>query len=311
MPNPVKHAFLDELREKAGYLNKLPNSNSLYEIGDGAARVYIRYSKLHDRGTAFFGLRKDDLQQLQGHPSLLAFLWDTQTQPLFVPFADYEDLFQSGTPAQDGQFKAQIYVGADTSELYIARMGRFNLEGFYGWQPLTNMLHASNGKTVPILTHSQVQSLLTGIGGAKGYDIWVPQNDRGKLDPVVIGALTCCDELPPGLGDAADILQEVDVVWLQKGSRQISGLFEVEHSTPIYSALLRFNDVHLAVPNPSITFRIIANDMRRSLFVRQLNRPTFRVSGLNQLCTFLEYKNVYGWFQRVCHPAPAPEAASA
>jgi hypothetical protein len=40
--------------------------------------------------------------------------------------------------------------------------------------------------------------------------------------------------------------------------------------------------------------------MRRSLFVRQLNRPTFRVSGLNQLCTFLEYKNVYGWFQRVC-----------
>ena len=300
MPNPVKQAFLEQLREKVGYLNKLPNSNSLYEVGNGAARIYIRYSKLHERGTTFFGLRKDDLQQLQGHPSLIAFLWDTQTSPLFVPFSDYEDLFQSTTPAQDGQYKAQIYLDGDTSELYIARAGRFNLEGTAGWQQLADLLTASSGTKVPDLTHSQVQSLLTGIGRAKGYDIWVPQNDRGRLDPTLAGNTTCCEQLPPGLGDAADVLQEVDVVWLHKGSQQLGGLFEVEHSTPIYSALLRFNDVHLAVPNPSITFRVIANDMRRSLFVRQLNRPTFRVSGLNQLCTFLEYKNVYGWFQRVC-----------
>jgi hypothetical protein len=305
MPNPVKQAFLDQLRAKVGYLNKLPNSNSLFEIGDGAARIYIRYSKLHDRGTTFFGLRKDDLQQLQGHPSLIAFLWDTQTSPQFVLFSDYEDLFQSATPAQDGQYKAQIYIDGDTTELYIARMGRFNLEGFTGWQQLTDMLNASAGTKVPDLTHSQVQSLLTSIGGAKGYDIWVPQNDRARLDSGMTGSLRCCNELPPGLGDAADILQEVDVVWLHKGSRQLCGLFEVEHSTPIYSALLRFNDVHLAVPNPAITFRVIANDMRRSLFVRQLNRPTFRVSGLNQLCTFLEYKNVYGWFQRICATQPA------
>ena len=256
MPNPVKQAFLEQLREKVGYLNKLPNSNSLYEVGNGAARIYIRYSKLHERGTTFFGLRKDDLQQLQGHPSLIAFLWDTQTSPLFVPFSDYEDLFQSTTPAQDGQYKAQIYLDGDTSELYIARAGRFNLEGTAGWQQLADLLTASSGTKVPDLTHSQVQSLLTGIGRAKGYDIWVPQNDRGRLDPTLAGNTTCCEQLPPGLGDAADVLQEVDVVWLHKGSQQLGGLFEVEHSTPIYSALLRFNDVHLAVPNPSITFQI-------------------------------------------------------
>ena len=299
MSNPVKQVFLEQLRQRVGYLNKLPNSNSLFEIGDGAARIYIRYSKAHERGRTFFGLRKEDLQQLQGHPSLIVFLWDTQLTPLFVPFSDYEDVFQSATPAHDGQYKAQVYTG-DTTELYIARAGRFNLEGTAGWQQLTDLLNASAGTKVPDLTHSQVQSLLTGIGRVKGYDIWVPQNDRGRLDSALAGSATCCDELPAGLGDAVDIMQEVDVVWLQKGSRKPCGLFEVEHSTPIYSALLRFNDVHLTVPDPSITFRVIANDMRRSLFVRQLNRPTFRVSGLNQLCTFLEYKNVYGWFQRVC-----------
>jgi hypothetical protein len=300
MPNLVKQAFLEQLRQRFGYLNKLPNSNSLFEIGDGGARIYIRYSKLHERGTTFFGLRKDDLQQLQGHPSLIAFLWDTQSTPQFVPFSDYEELFQSATPAQDGQYKAQIYVDGDTIELYMARIGRFNLEGAAGWQTLTDLLCESAGRTVPDFTHSQIQSLLMRIGGVKGYDIWVPQNDRMRLDASLLGSIRCCDELPCGFENVGSILQEVDVIWLHKGSRQLCGLFEVEHSTPIYSALLRFNDVHLAVPNPSVTFRIIANDMRRSQFARQLNRPTFRMSGLNQLCTFLEYKNVHGWFERVC-----------
>lgn len=309
MPNPTKKAFLQQLQERVGYLNKLRNSNSLFEVGNGAARIYIRYSKLHDRGTAFFGLRKEDLQKLQGHPSLIVFLWDDQASPLFVPFAEYEDLFQSVSPAADGQYKAQIYLDRDTTELYIARMGRFNLEGFFGWQQLVNLLSTSAGTTVPDLTHSQVQSLVSRIGATKGYDIWVPQNDRCKLDPSCVGDLRCREELPPGLGDCADILQEIDVVWLHKGSNRLSGLFEVEHSTPIYSALLRFNDVHLTVPSPNLTFRVIANDMRRSLFARQLSRPTFRVSGLNQICTFLEYKNVYGWFQRVYQPKPASSPA--
>ena len=45
MPNQVKISFLNELEKRYGKLKKLPNSLSLFEIGDGVCRIYIRYSK--------------------------------------------------------------------------------------------------------------------------------------------------------------------------------------------------------------------------------------------------------------------------
>src|SRR6266516_1718629 len=87
MPNELKPALLRELKNRYGSLRKLEGTQSLYEIGEKAARVYIRYSKLHTRNQAFYGLRKEDLQQLEGHASVVCFLWDGQSEPLFVPFA--------------------------------------------------------------------------------------------------------------------------------------------------------------------------------------------------------------------------------
>ena len=133
MPNPVKDKFLAELKRQTGSIVKLPKSNSLFEVGQGAARIYIRYSKVHDRGQTFFGLRRDDLRQLEGHPSFVVFLWDDQALPLFLPFGAYEEVLRAVEPASDGQYKAQIYLGTDSVELYLARLGRFNLEGLFGW----------------------------------------------------------------------------------------------------------------------------------------------------------------------------------
>ena len=296
MPNLVKEAFLNSLKSRVGELTKLPKSNSLYEIGRGLARIYIRYSERHE----FYGLRKEDLQQLEGQPSFIAFLWEGQGEPLFLPFGPYEEHFWSVSPAADGQYKSQIYVDADSIELYIARLGRFNLEGFTGWQQLDHLISHKPDALLPELTHWQVQSIVSAIGVAKGYDIWVPQNDRARLDSVLVGELHCREELPTPLSEVGDILQEIDVVWLHRGSNELRGMFEVEHTTPIYSALLRFNDVLLCAKRTGQTYRIIANGARRAQFIRQLNRPTFRASGLSKNCTFLEYRNVYGWFQRVC-----------
>ncbi|HVS72341.1 MAG TPA: hypothetical protein VHQ47_13890 [Phycisphaerae bacterium] len=301
MPNLVKERFLEELGRRAGALVKLPRSNSLFEIGSGAVRVYIRYSKVHAGEQTFFGLRADDLLQLEGHDSFIVFLWDNQSLPLFLPFGAYEALFHEVEPASDGQYKAQIYITPDTTELYLARLGRFNLEGLFGWSQLATA--RGSNLMLPELSHWQVQSLVTAIGAAKGYDIWLPPNDRARIDPKIAGEFTCCERLPLPTATVFDILQEIDVVWLRPGSNEICGMFEVEHSTPIYTALLRFNDVHLACPSPNQTFRVVANETRRPLFVRQLNRPTFTASGLNQICTFLEYRNVYEWFQRTRDPA--------
>jgi hypothetical protein len=130
-------------------------------------------------------------------------------------------------------------------------------------------------------------------------DVWVPPGDRQRLDWSLTSRFESRDVVAYGFDAVRSVLQEVDVVWIQKGSSDLKALFEVEHSTPIYSGLLRFNDIHLVAPSLRPRFSIVANDVRRDLFVRQLNRPTFRVSGLSELCTFLEYVNVLGWFNRV------------
>jgi len=237
------------------------------------------------------------LKQLEGFNSLICFLWDNKAEPAFVPFSDFEDVFASLTPASDGQYKCQIYHG-DGLELYIATAGRFSIEGFYGWQKMEGLIETSKMIEVPDFGHSQIQTFIGSIGTMKGHDIWIPMNDRNKLDWGLTGRFPCRDELPERYERINNVIREIDVLWLQRGASAITAMFEIEHSTNIYSGLLRFNDLHLTEPNLRPKFSIVANGIRRSLFLRQISRPTFKLSGLGDVCNFLEYKDVYSWFDR-------------
>jgi len=299
MANYTKSAFLRDLQNRFGKPEKFGDSLSLYKVKGSDIRIYIRYSKLHSNGRTWYGLREKDLQQLEGQPAFLCFLWDKQTEPLLIPLSEYEDVFQSTTPADDGQYKAQVLLHEDSTELYIAKAGRFNVEGYFGWQQIENALDATHESLISDFTHTQIQTLLGSIGSAKNFDIWIPPIDRPKLDWGISHQFAPREILPYGFEQVESILGEIDVIWLQRGANDIKALFEVEHSTPIYSGLLRFNDIHLVAPNLRTRFSIVANSERRSLFTRQLNRPTFKMSGLGELCTFLEYSDVYNWHQRV------------
>lgn len=299
MTNLYKAAFLKELSRRYGAIRKLEGSLSLYELGNGAAQIYIRYSKVHSKNQAFYGLREEDLRKLEGHSSIIGFLWDNQEEPLFIPFSEYEEVFRSTTPAGDGQYKAQVYLKGDSTELYIAGAGRFNVDAHFGWEGIEALLDSTRLSPASEFSHSQIQTFVGAIGVAKGYDIWIPQNDRSKLEWSLTNRFECRDVLPYGFEPVADILQEIDVIWIERGSSNLRALFEVEHSTPIYSGLLRFNDIHLVSPNPRPRFSIVANDIRRVLFVRQINRPTFQTSGLGEICTFFEYGDVAQWYSRI------------
>jgi hypothetical protein len=298
MPNQIKVSFLNQLEEKYGKLKKLPNSLSLFEIGNNALRIYIRYSKIHGRNQSFYGIRAEDLKQLEGFNSIICFLWDKQKEPLFLPFEDYEDVFNNINPASDGQFKVQLYHNTDQLELYVANAGRFNVEAFLGWEYFESRFNKSLINDLPEFSHSQIQTLVGSIGLYKGFDIWIPTNDRSKLDWNVTKKFSCINELPQRYDTVQNIIKEVDVIWLKKGTSELSALFEVEHSTPIYSGLLRFNDLHLIEPQLKPKFSIVSNDLRKMLFLRQINRPTFKSSGLIDHCNFLEYKDVFNWYLR-------------
>ncbi|MEW6358805.1 MAG: hypothetical protein AB1696_20895 [Planctomycetota bacterium] len=299
MPNPTKDKFLRELSHRYGSAKRLPGSYSLIEIAGGAARIYIRYSKVHGRGETFYGLRKQDLQAMEGHPALVCFLWDTQQVPLFLDYSDFEEVFHSIEPASDGQFKAQVFIRDQGTEISVANAGRFNVESCYGWERIDRMIDRSRQDMLPELSHNQVQTLLGSIGAKKGYKIWVPPSDRGNLDWTITAGFPCDGVIPREFEPISSVISEVDVIWCARGVGTLRAMFEVEHSTPVYSALLRFNDVHLTCPNSSVTYNVVSRDERKSLFVRQLSRPTFTTSGLSSQCAFLEYADVFSWHRRL------------
>ncbi len=299
MAKETKEQFLSEFRNRFGRLHRLGKSLSLFEVGDGAARIYIRYSKVHSKRKTFFGLRKEDLLQLEGHKSFICFLWNNQQEPLFIPYSDYEDIFREISPASDGQYKAHVYLQEEGDEFFIARVGRFNAESYFGWNYITSQMETATFADIPELSHSQVQTLIGSIGLSKGFDIWIPRNDRGKLDWSLTQRFDIAAELPYQFDSIENILSEVDILWIERGAGKLRRLFEVEHSTPIYSGLLRFNDVHLTETNLQASYSIVSNDERRSRFVSQLRRPTFRASGLDTYCSFMNYHNVYAWHKRI------------
>ena len=235
-------------------------------------------------------------------PSLICFLWDNQPEPVLIPFAAFEEVFGSTNPASDGQYKAQIYLEGDNevTELYIAQAGRFNIEAYRGWDQLSVISGDRTQLPVPELTHSEVQTILGAIGVAKQQDVWIPRSDRTKLGWNCVEPFKIRAELPNTYQSVMNILQEVDVIWAQKGSNVLTAMFEIEHSTPVYSGLLRFNDIHLVAPHDlGPRFTVVAGNERRGLFVNQLNRPTFQASGLHKLCNFMDYSNVYHWYNRI------------
>jgi hypothetical protein len=301
MPAPVRNAFLSLLESQFGRLSRVGTGKSLFQTTAGI-RVYLRYSKVHGGRSTFYGLRKDDLGLLEGFPSFLAFLWDGQAEPLVLPFDQFAPVFGAASPAQDGQFKVHIRLSHEGTDLTLGNRGRFGVDAHFG---VHELLAAHNRvgtlDQVPPLTHGQIQSILGWIGHKTGHSVFVPHSDRAMLDWSLVPSHSIVHQPPPILvATSPRVLEFIDVLWMHPTRHTLSAAFEVEHSTPIYSGLLRFNDVHLDCKLPRAG--IVSDVDRRDAFYRQIGRRTFRASGLDEVCLFYSYSDVYRWFRRLLTP---------
>lgn len=132
-------------------------------------------------------------------------------------------------------------------------------------------------------THTEVQGWLRDLGKALGFDVWVAANDRSR--PLGSGKLGdgCLAELPTSIGRVAgaESVRLIDVLWLVSGTDQVAAAFEVEHTTSIYSGILRLLDLATGVANPTgLHMFLVAPDSREGDVRDQLRRPAFRSNGL-------------------------------
>lgn len=297
MASPARAEFLLSLEREFGRLHRLGTSTSLFTIRD-KARVYVRYSKVHKRGSTFFGLRQEDIALLEGFPSFIAFLWEGQREPLLIPYEQFAAAFRSVDPASDGQYKVHIYTNEEGTDLHIVRAGRFGVDSHFGLRELrTAVLERAEEPPPMEFSHHQMQTIVGAIGRLTGHAVYVPLNDRPLMDWSIVDRFALADDIPStGRHAPAASLALIDVLWIHPTRNLLTAAFEVEHSTPIYSGLLRLNDVHIDFKLPRAG--IVADAEREDAFLRQINRRTFRASGLNEVCLFYKYSDIYRWYLR-------------
>ena len=142
----------------------------------------------------------------------------------------------------------------------------------------------------------KVQAKVVQLGATLGFSIWVPPSDRGKIAELLPATYhaSLANTLPLNY-DAATIktIENIDVIWLQR--RAIAHAFEVEHTTAIYSGLLRMADLLAMQPRMNISLHIVAPTERRDQVRREIVRPVFSVlegGAMAERCSFLSYEAV-------------------
>lgn len=142
----------------------------------------------------------------------------------------------------------------------------------------------------------QKQAKLAEIGIEMGFRIWVPKADRSRIYELIAEKhqKAFVDDLPLNYDDTTlDTVAQIDVLWFK--GRSIVRAFEVEHTTAVYSGLLRMADLLALQPNMDIRLHIVAPDDRRDKVFREMLRPVFSLldrGPLSRSCTFISYDNV-------------------
>ena len=146
----------------------------------------------------------------------------------------------------------------------------------------------------PSISYSfQMQAKVAEIGAKMGFRIWVPAADKSRVFECLTDSSRECflDRLPLNYDDTTlRTIQQIDVIWLK--GRSIARAFEIEHTTAVYSGLLRMADLLALQPNMDIRLHIVAAEEKREKVLQEIKRPVFSLlerGPLYEKCTYLPY----------------------
>ena len=212
-------------------------------------------------------------------------------------------------PDSDGQFLKKLIIdrsgGPETAEVSLVEPERASSHRVREAEKLLEIPAPVETVETPRVTldappcevrdSTQVQARLARIGIQMGMKIWIPTHDRaGVISLCVPNSAAFLDVLPLNYEEQIQrTVEQIDVLWLRE--RVIVRAFEVEHSTSVYSGILRMADLLALQPNMDIKLHLVAPDDRREKVFQELRRPVFAQLGrkpLAKLCTFLSYSSV-------------------
>jgi len=146
------------------------------------------------------------------------------------------------------------------------------------------------------LESTKIQSAISEIGVKLGFNIWVARDTKSAVLENIKEEHKekFIDTLPLNYETATlKTIENIDVIWIK--NRSIIRAFEIEHTTSIYSGLLRMADLLALQPNMAIALHIIAPDEKREKVFKEINRPVFSLlesGSLSKKCTYLSYESI-------------------
>lgn len=136
--------------------------------------------------------------------------------------------------------------------------------------------------------HTEMQWRLIRLGHKSHFDVWVPAGDQGRQFDGNIFRDHVLQEFQETI-DVPTYIKNIDTVW--KLGNSIKSAFEIEHSTSIYSGILRLSDLRALTPNSTYPLFIVSNRERKNKVFEQLRRPTFSNDylALDRAVKFISY----------------------
>jgi len=181
-----------------------------------------------------------------------------------------------------GAFPETLTIGRDDGAVLVS-------------VPTDRIDDESHEKDSTLRESYKIQALLGKCGERLGFKVWIPKRDRAKVHQTwqaQSGVLL--SNIPLSVNNTViKTIQEIDVLWMKQQS--IVRAFEVEHTTSIYSGLLRMADLLALLPNCDINLHIVAPGSRRGDVFNQIRRHVFAClerAPLSEICSFLSYSAI-------------------
>lgn len=161
-------------------------------------------------------------------------------------------------------------------------------------------------KSKEVFEHSYYQGLLLELGYLKGFQTFVPAQDKNKVFVGLrkLGEVASVKECYDfGYDAIVRRARTVDVTWFNERKMPASW-YEVEHSTDIQNSLLKFFELQDFVAG----FFIVAREGRRREFDSKLSHGA--LVPIRKRVKFLNYEQVAGLHEAECRRAAAETAFS-
>lgn len=183
----------------------------------------------------------------------------------------------------------------DANSFEKIRPGLYVLRGWENKLPSELRLQRSaTGHAREEFNHSYYQGLTVEVGNLKGYETFVPDQDknRGFLGKKLVDVITVQGFYHFTFDEVIRRAKTIDVTWFNK-RKMPAALFEVEHSTDIQNSLLKF----LELQDFNTQMYIVADEVRKREYQGKLNLSAF--TPIRGRVNFLSYEKLVGWHEKV------------